>query len=226
MKYYKISFIFCFFLANPLLAQKQAGQLVIGIDIGYSPFFNNLYNPYTDPPINQLDVAGDAPIYSISATPYLGITADYGLLKELSIGIAGGYQSMIMDYNFAGINSSLTEFSDKITRANLAGRLLYHFEKIDNMLDIYFGVRVGWSYWHDTPSAENLIGIGTNSPQIESYLEYQNYRLSNLQALFGIRFYIVDKIGLHFEAGIGAPFLFEGGLTFRVNLKKQKETNK
>jgi len=218
---FKRSFLICSLLLSfGCDAQQQFGQLVINGGVGYSPVFQSADDVTSvlinSPQINYLNI--DATLHSFSTVPYLGIAVDYGLFYRLGIGIAGGSQNYAINYSLSG-GSAI--FSDKITRNNLAGRLLYHLGKTNTVIDEYLGFRLGCSYWNDTPSPTNLCAIG-----IDSYLSTTNYRCYSFQILYGIRFYLENSFGIHAEIGIGSPYFMEGGITFRINTIKQKDANK
>jgi len=204
-------------------AQQAFGQIVANVGIGYSPgfdgqvsFISQLYPIGINTGIQD---AGNGFICS-SILPNIGGTIDFGISKGFSIGITGSYQNETVDYALP------QNFTDKVSRTNVAFRFLLHLCKTNNKLDDYLGFRFGASYWHDTPSPDNVVGAYNynGNPQYIyntiTFLQNTSSLVGSFQILYGLRLYTSDNIGLHFEIGIGSPYLAEGGITFRINTRK------
>jgi len=195
-------------------AQQQTGQLVINAGVGYSPEFNGVFSATYPVGLNY-----NIEYFSCSSiVPNLNLALDYGLAARVSIGIAGSYQSETVNYDLGSL-----PFSDDITRINMAIRLLYHFNKTNKKFDHYIGIRGGYCYWQDDPVYNDQSDLLLFS-SLPTFLKHPNWLVPSFQVLYGMRLYLGDSFGLHCEAGIGEPFLFEGGLTFRINTRKQKDT--
>jgi hypothetical protein len=210
-----IFFCFALFVISVpnLQAQKETGQFVINVGVGYSPGFNgNLVGLGNSYPVRTIlaNFGDDGSYNCTSITPNLGGAIDFGILKWISIGLAASYQSETANWSPSN-NTAPFLFSDKITRTNLAGRFLFHVPNL-NKSDLYFGLRIGESYYQDIPSSDN------NTPWL--FLTKSNLTVNSFQVLFGLRIYLTDFVGIHFETGIGTPYLAEGGLTFRINTSK------
>ncbi len=85
------------------------------------------------------------------------------------------------------------------------------------------GFRAGLSFWHD-----DTYTVDTINPIQMVYLKPPAYFIGksdlvvpSFQYLLGLRVYPSKYIGVHFEFGIGSPYLIEGGLTFKINTRKE-----
>jgi hypothetical protein len=134
-------------------------------------------------------------------TPEFGITIDYGVLKWLSLGIGISYQEV---EETAYLNANTFLFSAIYSRINTGLRLLAHLnKKHKDIFDNYIGLRPGISYW-------NFQGAGSSI-------------WVSIQVIYGIRYYFSKVFGIHCEAGLGTPYLLEGGVTFRLGYHKPAE---
>lgn len=174
---------------NEINAQQESGQIVVSAGAGYS-----IISKILDEGTNQTSLP---PIY---------LNVDYGINKYFSIGLAGSYSSFSYDDEiYINNNGDITEeyFSVKGTRNTIAGRALIHFG--DNpKLDQYLGLRAGMTLWGYTESgllAEDEL----------------NTNLVSFRVLYGVRAYLTDHLGLNLELGLGSPYLFNGGITYRFN---------
>jgi hypothetical protein len=199
--------------SSSLHENDQTGQLVINIGAGYSPVFDGqvgfvgLFFP----------VSKNFEYFTCSSiTPNMGAIIDYGLDNKMSVGVAASYQSEIItpdeDYFY----------TDKITRINLAVRLLDHLNKRNTNFDNYIGMRIGSSYWEDTPSLLSKYQNVSGSAPVIYFLSNPNSWVPSFQFVYGMRIYPSDYFGFHFELGIGSPYLMEGGITYRINPPKAK----
>jgi hypothetical protein len=226
---------------NGIMAQTEAGQIVINAGVGESPEFNgdigSIFSPGKMFPIAAYDntpyLSDDyPPMYSTSSIiPNIGMTVDYGALKWLSIGIASSYQSEIINWTPADLNSNNGQaafypYSDKVTRINSAARLLFHLIR-NQVFDFYSGFRFGESYWKDNPYSPQPVAQYSiqyvNPPAY--FISKPNLVVGSFQYLWGLRIYPSKYIGVHFEAGIGSPYLVEGGLSIRINTRKRTPGN-
>lgn len=194
---------------DSLNINRTIGQLVFNLGIGYSPGFNGdigIFGPL-------FPVSKNFHYYNCSSiTPNMGIMFDYGINNILSVGLTGSYQSET-------VVPEESYFTDKITRINVALRILKHLNKVDRHFDYYIGVRFGSSYWQDIPTQQNQNMV--NCPPTY-FITNPNSLVASFQLLYGMRIYFSDNLGIHLEAGIGSPYLVEGGLTFRIKTRKEK----
>jgi hypothetical protein len=148
----------------------------------------------------------------LTETPAYNATLDYRIISWLSIGAAIAYQSFT-DIPEYGFDPAYWEV-EKISRLNISGRLLYHLTNARNV-DCYLGMRIGSSSWKDS-----IQSTGTTAPRVYTC---GNFVRGSFQALVGARIFIFYNLGVHFEGGIGTPYLLEGGLTLRVNTRKNEK---
>ena len=120
------------------------------------------------------------------------LNADYGTNDHFSLGV-GISRFSIKDGGLFG-NTNLTGRS-----TNIGTRLLWHFGDNDN-LDIYAGLRLGIiiSNFNDISWHEG--GLGLSIPRV----------------LFGVRTYFDNNVGFNFEVGSGLPYIFNGGIVYRI----------
>ena len=220
-----------------VMAQNKVGQIAINACVGFSPEFDGdiatIFSPGKMFPIAAYDNApylsdDYPPMYNTSSiTPNIGVTADYGLLKWLSIGIAGSYQSETInwtptDFGFNNGQPFSYPYTDKVTRINIAGRILFHLVRSEHF-DFYTGFRIGASFWHDvsySPDTVNSISMAyLKSPAY--FIDKANLVVGSFQYLVGLSEYLNSNIGLHLELGFGSPYLAAGGITFRFNTRKR-----
>jgi len=133
-----------------------------------------------------------------SSIPPIYLNVDYGVTENFSIGLAGSYNSFSYDdIDIFGDPLSVTG-----TRNNIAARALFHFG--DNpKLDQYAGLRAGMTLWgyqdSDNIAEENL-----------------NLNVSSFRVLYGLRAYLTDNLAVNFEVGLGSPYIFNGGIAYRL----------
>lgn len=194
---------------NAVNAQQEKGQITINAGVGHSPEFDGNLDFGGGPtyPAGINSMAENEGFGCSSIIPAINLTADYNLTSKFSLGLATSYQRENVAY-ISPYNSF-----DKITRINLAGRMLIHLDKVSVHFDPYFGIRFGLNYWGDAPPPNP--GYPTTY-----FLTSPNSFAPSFQVLFGMRVFLTTNIGIHFELGIGEPYIAEGGLTFRVGNQK------
>jgi hypothetical protein len=144
-------------------------------------------------------------------------TIDYTLCKGFTVGIGGAYQWVTDNPYAPPINNvSETWAVEKITRYNMSLRFLNEFLKTDKA-DFYAGLRIGESIWTD-----NM--LSNNPPNRYVTLVNPTFLSSTFkvsaQGFVGVRAYLLYNIAFHFEAGIGTPYIIEGGISFRFKTRK------
>jgi hypothetical protein len=196
---------------DSLKYNSQKGQLVINIGVGYSPGFDGdvgvggVYFP----------VERNFEYFTCSSiTPNLGAIIEYGITKKTSIGLAASYQSEIID-------PDESPYTDFITRINMAVRILQHLNKRNPKFDSYIGIRFGDSYWTDVPTIRSYYPYSSSIPQIY-FINKPSLWVPSVQLLYGMRIYLSNSMGIHFEVGIGSPYLAEAGISFRFKTRKIK----
>jgi hypothetical protein len=152
-----------------------------------------------------------------SETPVYNFSFDWLVLKRVSFGGGIAYQS-ITDYPIIFNGYYANWELEKITRCEISGLLLFHFSK-NPINDAYAGIRIGGSIWNEQVlyDTQGSIPGPTAWRTINSYA--QN---ANIQLLIGYRCFLNYNFGLHADIGIGSPYIFEIGLSFRFKTRKVK----
>ncbi len=187
------------------------GMVTIGAGIGASLITWGLPNS------NAINMSGDLYYTMLTVSPAYNFTIDYNLLNSFSMGLCGAYQSLTDHPDFDGYPE--TYETEKISRYNMSVRILGHLSK-NPLKYAYIGARVGMSIWTDkaiqyTPPGPGLVVPSTS---MHSYSRRASFLL-----FFGYRTFFSNEIGLHIEAGIGSPYILEGGITFRFQTEKNNE---
>lgn len=151
-----------------------------------------------------------------SRSPAYNCTADYRFIRQLSIGIGWSYQSLTDYPATASYTIKATQENEQISRYQFSGIIAVHFSK-DAMKDIYAGYRMGESVWTER------VSMISNVPLSDWRTFNGNATSINYQVFFGYRYFPIYNFGLHFEVGIGSPFLLECGLTYRFKTRKNKK---
>lgn len=181
--------VFAFTFSNDVKAQQESGQVVLSAGAGYSV-------------ISKLLSVGE----NVQSIPPLYLNADYGITNNLSIGLAGSYSSISYDDVLISTDDMGNIIEEDVnvqgSRNTVAARVLFHFG--DNpKLDQYAGLRAGMTFW------------GWND---ESLVDEENLSANNLsyRILYGMRAYLTDNLGVNLEIGIGSPYFFNGGISYRL----------
>lgn len=197
-------------------AQENQGDLVVTGGVGYS-LAMGLFKGVINTALTSSNLK------KATATPIINGMVDYAITDKFSLGGAYSYNNFVWQDSYnsvtyqydsttgAVIDSSVTTQSGKVklTRQNFGVRPLFHFGNGADF-DMYAGARVGFSYWNASYEVQqdgqtSASGI---SPKGSVF---------TVQALFGIRKYFNEHVGLNFEFGIGnSPYFLAGGLNFRI----------
>lgn len=214
-------------------AQSFVKDITISAGEGYSPGFDGSlsFGVGTVYPVeNSFQNNANADNYpypcdqALSYTNNMGGFVDVKIKWNISVGVGASYQSAVMEwapYSNGPGGNYVYVFSDKVTRTNLGVRILYHYPNYSKHFDVYAGIRIGQSYWHDTPSDSNTVKKNV-TVYTNYFLESQNMVVPSFQMLTGLRFYFSDALAIHLEAAVGSPYVLEGGVTFRINLAKDE----
>jgi hypothetical protein len=155
--------------------------------------------------VSDLDATAD---YSTKVLPAGQISADYFVTNWLSMGVAGSYQFMQINYTNYGDNN--VDFSTNIDRINVAFRPLFHYVN-KGRVDMYSGLRLGLTNWgiNTTETVQNY--------EPTDYISFNSGTVFAPQLVaFGIRGYFTDFIGANVEFAIGAPHYISGGISLRL----------
>ena len=88
------------------------------------------------------------------------------------------------------------------SRNTVAARALFHFGDNPN-LDQYAGLRAGMTLWSYSDNA-----------LLED--ESLNANVFSFRLLYGLRAYLTDNLAVNLEVGLGSPYLFNGGIAYRL----------
>ena len=157
--------------------------------------------------ISVTDLVSDES-YSTNVLPAGQLSADYYIIPIVSVGLAGSYQRMAMNYTDYGTENY--NFSAVIGRTNIGIRGLYHYINKKH-INMYSGIRFGMTNWN--------LQLSEDIPEFDpfEYVNFTNGTLASTQIVaFGIRAYFVDYLGVNVEFAIGAPHYVSAGINVRL----------
>ena len=141
--------------------------------------------------------------------PMFNIAGDYGLLKNLSVGGAFGYQTVRI--NFSDIGGPSLGYHDTWTRLHFAVRGDYYIVANKN-ISLYTGAKLGY----------NIYTVQTTIPaSVEpNYLQNMNVYTNPIsaQAHFGFSYFVNGAVGVNAEFGLGygGPYMLAVGATVKL----------
>lgn len=194
------------FLAKPeqAAAQKYQGQAVVTGGAGYS-VTGILLGFISD----GLDATGTI---NSTKTPVIIGGLDYGLSDRFSLGAVYTYQGVTVKYNTyetTDVNGNIItvsgDFKDRLTRQSIGIRPLFHFGDNDD-LDMYAGARFSYVFWNYN-SDRTDVNVNDLFKLFGSPIKPQ--------ALFGMRYFVTENVGLGTEFAIGATYFISVGLHAR-----------
>lgn len=190
------------FVSSPLAAQKYRKQVVGTFGVGYS---------VTGILFNLLQESLEANDMNSTKTPVLLGGLDYGITDRFSIGGVYTYQGLYARYsNYNSINEHgdttivTGDFHERLTRQSIGIRPLFHFGDNDDV-DAYAGCRVSYVFWNYSGPRNDL-----NVNKV-----FRGLGPVKAQALFGVRYFITNNIGLGAEFALGPTYY----VSFGLNLK-------
>jgi opacity protein-like surface antigen len=141
-----------------------------------------------------------------TSTPGMAGMFDFGVSDRFSLGAAYNFQQFGVKFSsYTDNNGNVVngDFKYTLTRQNIGARALFHFGDNDD-LDIYAGARFGYTIWTTNTNAPNLT------------LTDKTFK-SRLwpQALFGMRYYFTENIGINAEFAVGPPYYMMIGINAR-----------
>lgn len=142
-------------------------------------------------------------IYGSASVPPLALSFDYGISKEVSVGIYAGYASSKETYIKAAPPILNEDAGIKYGYTIIGIRGSYHFDLNNPKIDAYGTV----IYAYNIVSA-SIFGLGEGLPEAKG-------GFSNIGASLGIRYYISPNIALFGEGGYGVEYL-RVGLAFKL----------
>jgi len=175
-------------------AQNEKGQMAISVGAGQS-LFGNFFSSFDD----------------VKTTPVINGMFDFAVSDVVSMGLGLSFQSSA--YNdtwsyFDANNNMITEdITLTTTKINAGVRINFHYARgIDN-LDMYSGMRIGYSNWsfkNDSSDPLYDAGLSITIPVAMQIVP------------FAMRYYFTDMIGLHLETGLIGPYFIAGGVSLKM----------
>ncbi|HEY0029250.1 MAG TPA: hypothetical protein VGC65_00715 [Bacteroidia bacterium] len=181
------------------------GKILITAGIGLNFLGTSLELRYlTSPYYDFSDV-----ITGHQASPMYNAAIDYGLGKQVSVGVAFGYQTVRI--NMQDVGSPNANYHDDWVRIHLAARGDYYIIANEEV-SLYTGAKLGY----------NLFTVSTTIPKSmePNYLEnlgvYPNP--ISAQAHFGFSYFVKGIAGFNAEFGIGygGPYILAVGATIKI----------
>jgi len=142
---------------------------------------------------------------TVTAPPMLNFSVDYGILKNLSAGVALGYQTAKVT-----INDAPFQFIDKWTRIHVAARVDYHIIAKEN-ITMYTGLKFGYNSYTMTSTVTPI------NPAYKAELDVYPNPYS-IQAHFGFSYFFSDVVGFNTEVGLGVGGPYIGAIGLAVKL--------
>lgn len=180
--------------AGTLSAQKYAGQLNGTIGASFSMtglIFTALNNS-----------VGNNSTVTTTSLPGMNAMLDYGISDRFSAGAAYYYQSWSGKWSSTDSNGVSQDYSYSVARQNAGVRALFHFGDNEN-LDTYAGARFGVSFWSTKTNYVGSLDLGKFTTRVWP------------QAIFGMRYYFSEFVGVNAEFGFGPPYYIMFGLNAR-----------
>jgi hypothetical protein len=180
------------------ISNSNAGVFSFGAGIGYSTFYLRIYG---------FDESGQngTPI-PLSETPAYNFLVDYGINQKTCVGVGFTYQHATGTPQFPENSPDTITAIEQITRWNVGVRLV-HYTGNDINYSFYYGGRIGVSYWQDV-----LPSYLSGDERLGGAQKF----LPSFQFFCGYRIVIAKYLALHAEFAIGAPYLVETGISFRI----------
>jgi hypothetical protein len=179
-------------------AQTTKGEAVVGANFGYSLFINAM-----EIALNEFDDV------VTTSTPALGLSYDRSVTDNFSVGLIFSLQTLNANFKdtYIDINDELAIDLVRVDlkRINFAIRPLIHYGSNES-LDLYSGLRIGFTSF-SSKYESNQEDFGIN--------KLGGTRVSTGLVVFGMRYYLGEKVGLNFDFQIGAPYLVSGGVAAR-----------
>ncbi len=146
---------------------------------------------------------------SHKASPMYNLGVDYGLGKQVSVGVAFGYQTTQIIYHDVLVNGD--SYHDTWTRIHLSVRGDYYIVAKDE-ISLYTGIKAGYNMYTTTTN----LPLSSFPNYIETLAVYPSPL--SLQAHFGFSYFVKGIVGFNAEVGLGyaAPYVFAGGVTVKI----------
>ena len=182
------------------VAQKAQGQSVFtaGTSFSLASLFINLVK----------DAVNSSSTITVKSIPAINAMYDYGIAESFSIGAAFSYQAWTVSYSEYTDTLGVVRkgpFKDRASRMNFGIRPLFHFGDNED-LDTYVGARLSFTQWSYKSDARNDLSSST---------VFSGANPIKFQALFGMRYFVAENVGLNMEIAIGPTYYAMFGLNLR-----------
>lgn len=159
-------------------------------------------------------VSGD--VTASSSFSYKGfgpvhVRFEYMVSPMVGLGVSANYQtgSFLFENNYTDIDDNYVQTSStfNITSVNALGRVNFHFLKNSKVVDLYYGLGVGYSsnkvdLKFDVKS--NFVD-NTDKLETEAFEDYLNKAFKiipiSVESVFGMRWALSNNVGLYTEVG-------------------------
>lgn len=142
-------------------------------------------------------------VYGDISVPPIALSLDYGISKEISVGVYAGYSSS-KDTIIKASPPILNEDAGiKYAYTILGVRGSYHFDLENKNIDAYGTVMFGYNI-----VSASIFGLGEGLPVAKG-------SFTAFGASLGIRYFVTRNIALFSEAGYGVEYI-RAGLSFKL----------
>jgi hypothetical protein len=207
----KISFSILLSILYLTSTAQQKEDHVIGAQIGFSStgfLFNTAVNSSLLKTSVGLNLKGG------STLPAFSITYDYHLSDNISIGGLFSIQHLEAQLDDIEINTTYFDTTINPITANFNRLYIgivprYHYTTEDDKLDLYSAARIGFIFWNTNLESDQIAAINEFSAMGAG-------RPAIALIPLGGRYYMTEHFAFNFELSVGAPYLFNIGLNYKL----------
>lgn len=193
------------------LAQMHTEKVRIGLQVGSSTArrtiksLNNETYPVLNEAINYATETNSRPVWALSM--------DYSYSDKISFGILMSRQQLSGDfsqYTFLPIGGNATiveEVTFELKRRYVGAVTKYHWNTNTDNIELYTGLRVGYVQWKRK--------IETSDPNFNALDQKTAGRPAIGIVPLGLKFYILDGLGISSELAIAAPYFINIGAVYK-----------
>jgi opacity protein-like surface antigen len=174
----------------------EKGKVIISAGYGIGNLNKSLFNTYS----------GNIG-YKYSGTGPLFAKFEYGISDKVGFGVNVNHIGANITYNEEGSNGETYQSKLNWKNTSVLARLNLHFSRSEK-LDAYWGAGLGyrfggWKYSDNDPNS------------VDSNYEFKTVIPFGFETTIGVRYYIVEHVGIYAEAGIAkAPLQFGLSVAF------------
>lgn len=202
----KIPLLLALFISVSVFGQRDNGESVVGLNVGYSltgGVIKGIDNDLTDASEQNTN---------LNVLPAFSLTYDYGFSETISLGILLSLQSFSGDVeNYSYEDAQGTTVTENVSfglvRSNISIAPKFHYKLESDNIDLYSGLRMGYIIWNG--SAEST------DPNFNQFDDFSGGRFNFGIVPLGARFYFGENFGANFEVAIGAPYIGSVGAQYR-----------